>query len=80
MVPKHKGCLLLVHNRVVSILNILVFLSKNLQEQQSQRTPEYDSLMKSMVTKMDPKLQRKLDALTEKWIRVKEETSNWHRL
>lgn len=45
-----------------------------------QRTPQYDSLMKAMVTKMDPQLQRKLDVLSEKWNTVKEDAGQWHRL
>lgn len=73
-------------------LNILVFFTdkyhcslcvynyQNLQEQQTERTPQYDSLMQALITKMDPQLQSKLGLLSEKWIRVKEETYTWHRM
>ena len=55
-------------------------LTQNLQEQQTQRTPQFDSLMTAMVTKMDPQLQRKLDLLSEKWKNMKQESINWQRL
>jgi len=53
---------------------------QNLKEQQTQRAPQYDSLMQALITKMDPQLQSKLGLLSEKWIRVKEETYTWHRM
>lgn len=61
-------------------VSLFEHLLQNLQEQQMQRTPQYDSLMKAMVTKMDPQLQRKLDVLSEKWNTVKEDAGQWHRL
>lgn len=59
---------------------LCVFNYQNLKEQQTQRTPQYDSLMQALITKMDPQLQSKLGVLSEKWIRVKEETFMWHRM
>ena len=53
---------------------------KCLQEEQSERVPQYDSLMTTMVTKMDPQLQRKLDVLSEKWNRLQQQNSNYHKL
>ena len=62
------------------LLALLCYVNQNLQEEQTQRTPQFDSLVQALITKMDPQLQSKFGVLSEKWIRVKEETSNWRRM
>lgn len=57
-----------------------LYIFQNLKEQQTQRTPQYEALMQALITKMDPQLQSKLGLLSEKWIRVKEETYTWHKM
>ena len=64
----------------VTVCSVCLFNYQNLKEQQTQRTPQYDSLMQALITKMDPQLQSKLGVLSEKWIRVKEETFRWYRM
>lgn len=61
-------------------LCLYFFFVKSLQEQQSERLPQYDSLMTAMVTKMDPQLQRKVEVLSEKWNRLQQQNSNYHKL
>ena len=59
---------------------LFLFIYQNLQEQQTQRAPQYDSLMQALITKMDPQLQSKLGVLSEKWNRVKQGSSGWHKM
>ena len=72
-----QSCFLL---RNITVFSVCLYIYQNLKEQQTQRTPQYDSLMQALITKMDPQLQSKLGLLSDKWIRVKEETYTWHRV